>query len=148
LAGGIILAEQGESIEDVTSSCPECGAKLKSNAEICTKCGLIQPFAKQKSVPEASSSSSSSVSTISKANEKRPLLALLLAFFFLPAGYWYVKRLKRFVVIFVVALLIGELIGDIGVFIAMLLFLVAVYDVYKLAKNESAPFDFLRKWGL
>lgn len=63
----------------------------------------------------------------------------------MPLGYWYVKRLKRGLAVLLIALTIGILVGEWGVYIMML---AATYDAYKLAKKESAPFDFLGRVGL
>jgi len=133
--GGISLAEQ-EAIAGKT--CSDCGAELSPGAEICTKCGLIQ---------------SSTVSPIKENNtppieptkERNPVIAAVLTLILIPAGYWYVKRLKRGLIVFLIALIIGILAGEWGVYIIAA---IAIYDVYRLAKKESASLDFLGRWGL
>jgi CDP-diglyceride synthetase len=68
-----------------------------------------------------------------------------LAFFFIPLGYWYVRRLKRGIVVFLIILIIGGLVWNIAAYV---LYIIAIYEVYKIAKDESTPFGFLNLWGL
>lgn len=63
----------------------------------------------------------------------------------MPLGHWYVKRFKRALAVLLITLTIGILVGEWGVYI---LILAATYDAYKLAKKESAPFNFLGRVGL
>jgi hypothetical protein len=120
---------QPTSIEPARSTkfSPECGIELNSKAEICPKCGVRQPTGQQQIVG------------------KSPVIAVILTLLILPVGYWYIGRLKRGIVVTLIGLVLGALTGGIGGFIVLA---VALYDAYKLVKNEPAPFDFLNRWDL
>lgn len=139
--GGMLLSESETSIVDATKYCPECNAELNSNAEICTKCGLILPSTTKFQSPSAPFT----IPTPLRINGKNHILAAILTWIFMPVGYWYVKRLKRGIIVSLATLIIGSSIWITGTYIMVA---IAIYDVYRLAKNESAPLDFLNRWGL
>jgi len=76
--------------------------------------------------------------------DKSPTTAVIMGLLGLLPGYWYIGRLwKRGVVVIILGLLLSF--TGIGVFIV---WGAGIYDIYKLAKNEPAPFDILNKWDL
>lgn len=106
--------------------CVHCGEKIDLNAEVCIKCGVKQ--VKQKG---------------GSTGEKSPVTAAILALIAPIFGYLYLGPWKRGLVVLAMAF-IGLLI--LGLFGAFIVNCVAAYDVYKCAKNEPAPFDFLNSW--
>jgi hypothetical protein len=134
------LVEQATMEGRTNKLCPDCGAELHPEAEICTRCGYIQsatisPIKGEKAPPPQPH----------QFKEKNPIIAIVLTLIFMPLGYWYIKRLKRWAIVFFVTLVMAVLVGEWGAYIMAM---IAVYDTYRLAKNKSAPFDFLGRWGL
>jgi len=76
--------------------------------------------------------------------DKDPKLAAILGLLGgLIIGYWYIGLLKRGIVVTLLMLLSWfTVIGGV------IVYAVGVYDIYKLSKNEPAPFDILNKWNL
>ncbi len=139
------MDESSTGIMESTIFCPECNTELKPDSEICTNCGLILPSTKLQSFSSPSTVSSFKPPISSAASGRNSLIAVILTLLFLPAGYWYVKRMKRGILVFLVSLIILSLEWTMAAFVV---FCIAIYDVYRLAKNESAPLDFLNRWGL
>lgn len=139
------MDESSASVMESTIFCPECNTELKPDSEICTNCGLILPSAKLQSFSTPSTISSFEHPISSHASGRKSLIAVILTLLFLPAGYWYVKRIKRGILVFLMSLIALSLEWTMAAFIV---FCIAIYDVYRLAKNESAPLDFLNRWGL
>jgi RNA polymerase subunit RPABC4/transcription elongation factor Spt4 len=123
---------QNEEFSKNTKFCSECGSEINAKAELCPKCGTMQ------SVTSRNSSSSPIIG-------KNPMTAALLTFLIFIVGYLYIGRLKRGVVVMIISIVITAVTGGIGYLVMMPL---AMYDTYKLASNEPAPYDILNKWDL
>jgi hypothetical protein len=76
---------------------------------------------------------------------KNPALAAILTLIILPVGYIYVEKLKRGLVVTIIGVVLGIITFSIGSFIILA---IAIYDTYKIAKREPAPFDILNRWNL
>jgi hypothetical protein len=142
LIGGILLAEMNTNTVDSTMFCPECNAELNPKLGVCTKCGFILPSApKVPSQPMPFTKTSTP-----QISGRNTAIAALLTWIFMPVGYWYVKRLKRGMVVFLATIIIAIVIGQ--TWVVGIMILVAIFDVYRLSRNKPAPFDFLNRWGL
>ena len=121
--------------------CYNCGAEIDINAVICPSCGVTQKTGGG-FVQRISGSTTEELR--SEPIDKDPKLAAILGLLGgLIIGYWYIGLLKRGIVVTLLMLLSWFTV--IGGFIV---YAVGVYDIYKLSKNEPAPFDILNKWNL
>ena len=167
-------APQSEAGVRITKHCINCGAEIDINAAMCPKCGVMQnkkPIGKSKifcyncgaeidinavicpscGVTQKTGggfvqriSGSTTEELRSEPIDKDPKLAAILGLLGgLIIGYWYIGLLKRGIVVTLLMLLSWfTVIGGV------IVYAVGVYDIYKLAKNEPAPFDILNKWDL
>jgi TM2 domain-containing membrane protein YozV/ribosomal protein L40E len=106
--------------------CHNCGAEIDINAEICPKCGVRQRV----SAPIA-------------AGEKSPFIAAILSFLIAGVGEMYVGKMRRGIVILLAAAILAAISMGIGYFVIWLL---SIYDAYKLAKGEPSPLDFIDQY--
>lgn len=122
--------------------CYNCGAEIDINAVICPSCGVKQKTAG--SLIQNISGSTTEELRSDPVLDKSPTTAVIMGLLGLLPGYWYIGRLwKRGVVVIILGLLLSF--TGIGVFIV---WGAGIYDIYKHAKNEPAPFDILNKWDL
>jgi len=111
-----------------TKFCPECGAAIKINAETCPQCGVVQQVT-QKSQPQPTS--------------KNPIIAAILNLIIAGLGHVYIGRSKRGVVLFLLTMVVAAISSGLGWILGVI---VCSYDVYQLAENKPAPFDFLDEY--
>jgi TM2 domain-containing membrane protein YozV len=104
--------------------CHNCGAEIDINALLCPKCGVEQKVG----VPIA-------------AGEKSVFIAAVLSFLLAGVGEMYVGKMRRGIVILLAALLLSwTMIGY------PIIWLLSIYDAYKLAKGEPGPLDFIDQY--
>ncbi len=104
--------------------CHNCGAEIDINALLCPKCGVEQKVG----VPIA-------------AGEKSAFIAAILSFLLAGVGEIYVGKMRRGIVILLAALLLSwTMIGY------PIIWLLSIYDAYKLAKGEAGPLDFIDQY--
>jgi RNA polymerase subunit RPABC4/transcription elongation factor Spt4 len=130
---GVRQSMRQEKIPKRTKFCSKCGADINEKAELCIKCGTMQP--------RISCMNSSALPVV----DKNPVVAALLTFLIFITGYWYIGRLKRGAVVMALSLVITAMTGGVGYLVMMPL---AMYDTYKLASNEPAPYDVLHQWNM
>jgi TM2 domain-containing membrane protein YozV len=106
--------------------CHNCGAEIDINAEICPKCGVRQRV----SAPIA-------------AREKSPIIAAILSFLLAGVGEMYAGKMRRGIVILLAGVILAAISMGVGYF---LIWLLSIYDAYKLAKGEPSPLDFIDQY--
>jgi TM2 domain-containing membrane protein YozV/ribosomal protein L40E len=120
--------------------CRNCGAEIDINAEICPKCGV-----RQKSGGIKSAISETSIST---TGGKSPLVAALLSFLIIGVGQVYAGKTLRGIVLFGAAVLC-TIIGSMVMLPFLILFaiwVVGIYDAYKLAEGDPGPLAFIDQY--
>ena len=111
---------------------------------LCSTIGGVET-SDQQSSPPAQTAVVEPNTIVQKVSGKNPIVAAILTLLFIPLGYFYIGRLKRGIVVTIIAIVLGALTFGICGFVALV---VAIYDAYKLAINEPAPLDILNKWNL
>ncbi|MDD4162164.1 MAG: hypothetical protein PHW87_06755 [Methanothrix sp.] len=110
-----------------TKFCSECGAAIKIKAETCPECGAEQL-----------------VRTSQRGTtNKNPIIAAILNLIIAGLGHVYIGRAKRGIVLFILTMFVAAISSGLGWILGVI---VCSYDVYQLAQNKSAPFDFLDEY--
>ena len=124
-----------------TRFCANCDVELDNNAAFCTNCGARidknVEFSPNRDVRQARQ--------IGSVSEKSTAAAVILTALIPPLGYWYIGRLKRGIIVALMGFVVGILTSGVG---GIVFYTLAIYDVYKLVKNEPALFDSLNRWNL
>ncbi len=78
-----------------------------------------------------------------ESSGKKPIIAAILNLIIAGLGHVYIGRAKRGIVLFLLTTLIAAISSGLGWILGVI---VCSYDVYQLAKNRPAPFDFLDEY--
>ena len=74
---------------------------------------------------------------------KNPIIAVILNLIIAGLGHVYLGRPKRGIVLFLLTVVVAVVSSGIGWIVGVIL---CSYDAYQLAKNKTAPFDFLDRY--
>jgi TM2 domain-containing membrane protein YozV len=78
-----------------------------------------------------------------RSKSKSPIIAVILNLIIAGLGHVYLGYTKRGIVLFLLTVVIAALSSGLGWIVGVIL---CSYDVWQLAKNRPAPFDFLAKY--
>lgn len=101
--------------------CRDCGAEIRSNAEICPHCGVRQR------PPNATPQADQQL--------KNPSVAAVLSFVVPGLGHVYLGKI--FAGIFVFVMIVVLVASGVGIILAIPLWIAGVYGSYRVAKNQN-----------
>ena len=120
------------------SYCPECGKKLEEGSDFCSDCGTKVNSESVNDFEKNNESTYEQTKVIIK-DEKSPGLAAVFSFLIIGLGQIYNGEIAKGLILLVVSYIcIALFFLIIPPFIAVILWVYAIYDAYNTAKDINA----------